>query len=248
MLCRVICACALLTAALVNACGDGIVIDGGNVGVSGSGTIVIETREVGEFDRITLAGEGTVIAIEGPAASLSIEADDNLLTHIETSVRGGVLRLATESGVDIEPSDSITYRLTAPDITGVTLAGAGDLQLDAVEADQFTAVLSGAGSIQIGGLRAEQLEVTISGVGRVVIAGEVTVLQVTISGAGGFEGQDLKSVRATVTTSGTGSAAVWVTDTLEATVSGVGSIDYFGTPQVTETVTGLGSVNSRGNP
>jgi hypothetical protein len=66
-------------------------------------------------------------------------------------------------------------------------------------------------------------------------------------GADSYDGTKLQSVRATITISGVGSAAVWVTHDLSATVSGVGNIDNCGSPQVTESVSGVGSINDRGD-
>lgn len=236
----------LLLSFVLAACDDVEVFTGGD-GVRGSGTIVTETREVTGFNQITLAGEGAVILTEGQDPSLTIETDDNLMVHIQTSVTGDVLRIATESGIDIDPTDSVVYRVSAPTITGLTLSGAGSLQLSESGAEEMAVLLSGAGDIRIGSLSAAELVVEISGAGAVTIAGQTGLQTVKIPGAGSYEGAELASSSATVTTSGVGSATVWVTDQLVATVTGVGSIDYYGTPAVTQAVSGVGTINSRGD-
>jgi hypothetical protein len=238
--------CMLLVVPALAACDASIVVNDGR-GVEGSGTIVNETRDVADFDRITLAGEGTVIVSEADATSLMIETDDNLLVHIDTSVRNRNLEIATKPGIDIDPTDSVVYRLAAPDITGVSLTGAGRFVLGDCEADAFAVSLSGAGDIEVGNLSAGVLDVVIAGAGSVDIAGRVTSLDVTIPGAGSFKGRDLQSEGATVVTSGVGSASVWVTSELSATVSGVGSIEYYGSPTVSQSVSGIGTINSRGD-
>ncbi len=236
----------LLVAGGVSACDDGIVIGDPADDVNGSGTIVTEARDVTGFDRIRLAGEGTVLVTEGGDASLTVETDDNLLSYIETFVEDGVLEIATQSGIDIEPSDSVVYRVAAPAVNGVELTGAGSFRLPECETDAFSIVLAGAGDVHVDSLVANDLEVTITGVGSVKVAGEVASQVVTLPGAGDYQGRELESTRATVTTSGVGSATVWVTEELTATVSGVGSIDYFGSPRVTESVSGIGTVTHRG--
>jgi hypothetical protein len=47
--------------------------------VSGSGELVREEREIGDFDAIRLSGIGTLIVEQGGGTELTIEADDNLL-------------------------------------------------------------------------------------------------------------------------------------------------------------------------
>lgn len=238
-------ASALVVVAGLAACDNGIVVD--IRGIEGSGTVVTEARDVAVFSHIRLAGEGRVIASTGEAPSLSIETDDNLMALIESNVRGGVLELATQRGVDIEPSGSVVYRVTAPEITSLTLTGAGSVELDEADVARFEIALSGAGSITVGRLDADHLDVSIAGTGSVGVAGRVTSQGIDVPGAGDFDGSGLESAEATVNASGVGSATVWVTDLLEANVSGVGSIRYYGSPQVAETVTGVGSVNRLGD-
>ena len=213
--------------------------------VEGSGSITTEDRAVSSFDRVQLAGEGSVIIERGPAA-LTIETDDNLLTHIESSVSGSTLEISTESGIDIDPSDGVTYRIATENLVGITLSGAGDIETGNWATQGFTIVLSGAGDIEVVALTVGDVDVTISGVGQVTVAGTADSLTMSLPGAGNFEGEDLAAMDAVVTASGAGSATVWATSTLDATVSGVGSIDYFGSPAVTQSVTGIGSINSRG--
>ncbi len=241
------CACALLMMSVIAACDEGVVfnVDGRRVG--GSGTIVTEARDVTEFERITLAGEGRVIVSEAEAASLTIETDDNLLVHIKTTVRNRALEIATESGVDIDPTESVIYRVATPEVTGLTLTGAGRFELGECESEVFSVALSGAGDIEVEHLAADELDVEISGAGGVQLGGAVRSQRVSIPGAGTYDGRKLQSEQATVTTSGTGSATVWVTDELNATITGVGSIDYYGSPRLTESITGLGRVNARGD-
>ena len=240
---------AVLVFATVTACGDGISItfdSDDSDDIRGSGTIQTETRQVGDFDEIILAGEGLVVVSVGPEPALNVTTDANLLGHIETTVRGGVLEIATEQGIDIEPTDSVRYEVTTSAVKKLTLTGAGDFEMSAVTADRFSVVLSGAGDVRITKLIADELQVDLTGAGSVAIAGEVASQTVHLPGAGSYEAADLKSSTATISTSGVGSATVWVTDELDARVTGVGSIDYYGSPSVTSSVTGIGSISSRG--
>lgn len=235
-------ACLLVVVALLGACDA----DLAGRRVDGSGTIATVSREVTAFERITLAGEGEVIVTEGAEPSLTIETDDNLLAHIETSVEDRTLEIATVSGVDIDPTDSVVYRVTTSSVTGVTLTGAGSFSLGNCEAEDFSVVLAGAGDVTIAELRATSLDVVIAGAGNVSVAGKVASQNVSLPGAGRYDAMHLKSARATISATGVGSAVVWVTGELEATVTGVGTIDYFGSPRVSQTVAGIGTITHRG--
>ena len=230
----------LILLTVAGACDGGI----GFSDVAGSGTVVSETRSISDFDTILLAGEGVVVVTVGEPTGLMVATDDNLLTHIETTVQDNTLTIRTESGIDLDPTDSVTYLVSTPSLTAATLTGAGSIELADVETAAFSVELTGAGGIDVAGLDADRLDVQISGAGGVEISGAVDTQVVEIPGAGNYDARDLESVEANVTTSGVGSATVWVTGSLDATVTGVGGIDYFGSPAVTQSVTGVGTVTA----
>jgi hypothetical protein len=187
--------------------------------------VISETRNVSGFSSISLEGSGSLVIEQGDAESLTVTGDDNLLSHIETEVRGGTLVLGEKSGVRIGPSQDIIFRVTLR-------------KLDNLD-------VSGSGSAQARGLQNAKMNIGISGSGNVSAEGSGDDLDVTISGSGRFRGDTLKSKRTRVDISGSGSAVVAAADTLDATISGSGSIEYVGAPQVHRTVSGSGSIRQR---
>lgn len=211
--------------------------------IAGSGSIVSESREVDEFDRLVFSSQGTVIVTPTGTAALTIEADDNLHQYLTAQTSGGVLTISTSEGVDIEPSQTIIFRVDVVELSSLELAGAGTVAAEMWDAPDVGVILSGAGDIIIDGLRAEELTVDLGGVGSVSVIGGVEHQQVTATGVGDYEGAELASRTAEVTADSTGTVTVWVTD--ELSVSGSGEIAYYGSPAVeasgTVTVTPLGS-------
>jgi hypothetical protein len=80
--------------------------------IVGSGDIVNQTIDVSNFDRVSLEGFGDVYIEQGQTESLSIQTDDNILSFLDIKVRGRELILGVKNGVDVNPSESITYNLT----------------------------------------------------------------------------------------------------------------------------------------
>jgi len=218
-------------------------------GVTGSGSIVTEAREVSGFTRISVSGAGSVVLVQGAAEGAVVETDDNLMKYVRTEVRDGVLYLdtsATGKPVNLRPSKEILYTVTFRDLDGIVISGAGDVTADAIAIPALDIAVSGAGDISIGDLRTEKLGVAVSGAGDITLSGEARVQSVAISGAGSYKAGDLRSASAVVAISGTGDATVWVTDRLEAEVSGVGSVSYYGEPAVERSVSGVGSIEALG--
>src|SRR5512134_3419247 len=50
----------------------------------GSGNVITQTREVGDFDKVSFSSFGELTIQQGESESLSIEAEDNVLAEIET--------------------------------------------------------------------------------------------------------------------------------------------------------------------
>jgi hypothetical protein len=195
----------------------------------GSGVVINETRQVSNFDELAFTGIGTLYITMGDEELLEIEAEDNILPHIVTRVRGERLEIGFDNDSwenVIRPTEPIRYFVTVRTLEQVDLSGLGDVQLDGIEADR--------------------LVLTLSGAGRVKASGDVAAQEINVTGAGSYDGADLRSERIDVNLSGAGSATVWAMDFLNVNISGLGNVRYYGDPEIRETVTGLGNLESLG--
>ncbi len=212
--------------------------------IEGSGNIVEEERSVSDFNAVTLSGIGTLIIEYGDEEALTIEAEDNLIEHIETEVRGNTLVIGVEDGYTFNTNASLRYYLTVDDLEMVQVSGLGDVELDPTEAESFSVVISGAGDIDIDSLEADKLDVSLSGLGNLKVdGGEVVSQEISISGTGDYDGRDLKSAQTRVDVSGLGSATVNVSESLDVNISGAGHVKYLGHPSIDQTVSGVGSLD-----
>jgi hypothetical protein len=218
-------------------------------GVPGSGVVKSETREVDEFQAISIDYPAEITVHQGEAESVTIEAEDNLLPQLETEVQDGTLHLKNAErnwASRVHPSEPVVVTITVVDLNAIQFPTAGKMQVEGLETDSLAVSVSGAGDVTVTELVANRLEFRLSGAGNINADGEGDSLQVNISGLGNFNGGDLRSQNADVHISGAGSATVWVEDTLNANISGAGSIDYYGDPQISEHISGVGSVSQAG--
>jgi hypothetical protein len=256
--------CLILTTLLLSACGFRI--------VNGSGHVITETRQVKDFDKVVLAGIGNIILTQGDEESLQIEADDNLMSYLDTTVSDGTLTIEIDNEgwfVHLRPTRTIKFYLSMKDIQGVKISGSGNvtaeridtdqlelkisgsgkITTDEVIADEITAKITGSGSIILNEVTAENVSTTISGSGECNLEdGRVNEQKLTISGSGDYNADKLESQTASVTVSGSGGGTLWVTELLDVRISGSGGIHYYGSPQVNTHITGSGKVRSQGNP
>lgn len=216
--------------------------------VTGSGRIVSEEREVSGFHAVALTGSGVVTVQQGDEESLVIEADDNILSLIETEVRDGTLSLGLKPGTTIvNTSRPIRYLVTLPNLNEVVISGSGTVNVDRVVDERFAATISGSGEMNVDSLTAANVRITISGSGDVSVAGAAETQDIRVSGSGNYLAGDLAGQSADVNISGSGDATIWVAESLDITVSGSGDISYYGNPRVDQQATGSGRVRSLGD-
>jgi hypothetical protein len=259
---------AILAVLTLSALSCGVTIEGFDSSfdfevVKGNGDIEEEERSVTSFDSIALTGIGTVYIEKGEDEELIIEAEENLMEYIETSVRNDTLTIGIENGITLRPTEPIIYYLTvvnlnSVDISGasdvnvdiidseefsIKISGAGDFAIDQLESDEVTIGISGAGNVNIDSLYAENIDVNISGVGNLDIDdGEIDSQDISISGTGDYDAEDVESNEVEISLSGLGSATVYVIEELDVHISGAGSVNYRGNPRITQNVSGIGKL------
>ena len=196
----------------------------GTPAVRGSGVVKSEPREVSGFTEVQLSGSGEVRVEVGPAESVTVEAEDNLLPLLETRVMDGRLTLGTKRNVSISPTRPIRYQVTMKSLTAIGVSGSGKFHVTGVDSDHLTADISGSGSA--------------------TLAGRARDVRLGVSGSGDYDAAGLACRTVDVNISGSGSATVNASERVTAHISGSGSVHYLGDPStVQQHVSGSGSIN-----
>jgi hypothetical protein len=214
--------------------------------VRGSGDVETETRVVGDFDQVSLNGQGKLILSQGERESLEIEAEDNIIAVIETEVRGDTLHIGVKESTTIRPTEPVKFYLTMVEIAGLEVSGSGGIAADIIVTDRLTLEVNGSGDVNVDSLSAESLSVDISGSGDVDVAGQATSQLIKISGSGKHRAADLESETVDVEVNGAGETTVWASKSLSAEISGSGTVNYYGSPTVSQTISGSGDLSSLG--
>ena len=103
--------------------------------IDGSGVLALEHRQVGDFTGVILSGPGNILTAtstvhidQSGQTSAQVEAEDNLLQHLRTTVRGGNLEISTPDGIDLRPTLPIEFDLTVTALDTIALSGVGDVE------------------------------------------------------------------------------------------------------------------------
>lgn len=224
---------------LLAACGTGLVI--------GSGNSITEDRPIEGVQGVVLSFVGDLRITQGEEEKLVITADDNVMPLITTEVNDGILTIGSKSTLGMQATTALRYDLTVRDLDSVRLAGAGNLSMDGLEADDLALAITGAGNMSMQNVDVDSLDVALNGLGSLEVSGKAGRQEIGLTGSGNYSGGELQSGVAEVTLAGLGSITLWVTEKLDATISGAGNIEYYGDPTVTKQITGLGSIAAQGD-
>ncbi len=191
--------------------------------VKGSGQVARETRPVSGFTGVDLQTVGDVTITMGEVDSVEVEADDNLLPLLKTTVIGSELVIRQPALAKISTGNPIRFTITMKRLDKTSLSGGGD--------------------IKINGLDADRVKLDLPGTGQIVANGKVKTLDVNFPGTGKIVCDGLEAETVVADHSGTGEITIRVRRSLDAHITGHGSINYYGDPtEVTRTITGHGRI------
>lgn len=189
-------------------------------GVQGSGVAATQSRVLGTFSSLDLAGSNDITVAVGGRQSVVVHADSNLLRYVTTRVVAGTLVIGTTGSFTTKSPMSV--EISVPSLAAVTLSGSGEISVTGIDAPRLTVMLPGSGALYA--------------------AGTVTKLDVTLGGSGLAQLDNLAARDVHAAIGGSGLIRVTATASLNAAVTGSGAIIYSGNPRLTSSVTGSGAV------
>lgn len=215
--------------------------------VKGNGSLRTQERAVSGFTGVALSIPAEVELRMGASEGVLIEADENLLPHIETVMKGGTLELRAAGRVKLEPR-TLRVVVNARAIEHLSVAGGGSIAGTTLKTPRLGLEIGGAGKIALQELQSESVDASIGGSGNMKLGGSARKLAISIAGSGGVDTQQLKSDDVNVSIAGSGDAKVWPVNSLKSSIAGSGDVRYFGDPKANQVqVAGTGAVRRAGN-
>lgn len=218
----------------------------GTTKVKGNGNMVSQTRDISDYNSISLTGSMDVILVKGREGNIKIEAEENLQQHIVTEVSGGKLKIAVEKGYSLQTSRNNDITITVPftDIEGVSLTGSGDIRSsEMITAEDFSINITGSGNVKLP-LKAKQTSANITGSGDIALSGTSVDFDCKVTGSGDISAFDFKAENVKAMVTGSGDLEVYASASLKAVVPGSGDIEYRGNPKKEDFRTlGSGSIS-----
>lgn len=208
--------------------------------IKGSGNIIKKDRAVSAFNRIEIHGVFQVYLSYGLKEKLIIEADDNLHEIIVSEVNDNILIISTNA--KIIKSKSLKLYITFRELNKIDISGAATLNGDSnFKFDILKLNISGAAALNLD-LTANKLVSDFSGVTTVKLSGNVTQVNMNISGAANLSAFNLITDNFKIYISGACNAKINVNKELEVIISGAGNVEYKGNPSIKKNISGVGVI------
>ena len=211
--------------------------------VRGNGNIISANRQIASANKIKLAGGYDVVLVKGPGASLKIEADDNLMSHIITQNEGGWLVIKSKNHERLVSDTKIKIYITTDVLEAVELAGSGDIN----GKDKFTGgdhleiKIAGSGNLDLD-INTPSVKAEIAGSGNITLSGETRSQLINIAGHGDYRAENLKAENAEIHIAGSGDVKVFADNKLDVHIAGSGTVYYKGNPSISQHIAGSGEI------
>ncbi|HTL08738.1 MAG TPA: head GIN domain-containing protein [Chitinophagaceae bacterium] len=211
--------------------------------VSGNGHKSSETRNISGFTGVETHGDINIIATVGNY-SVKVEAEQNLLSYIETVVEDGRLKVRIKDGIALYDFDGATVYVAAPMLNAFETHGSGNINGEQTftAKDKINVGVYGSGDVVLA-LDCPEVIAETHGSGNIKLSGQTKDVNSSISGSGDIKAANLKAENVKATVHGSGNTEVFASETLNVEVFGSGDVHYQGEPKISSVVHGSGAVS-----
>lgn len=210
---------------------------------------------------IRISGPVDLILTQGTTPSMTVRAEQRLLSKIRTVQEGNTLQIDIRSTL-INARLPLQVELTLPALQQLQMSGSGDASIsgfsgdemqltlngsgDATFAGQYRhikAQLNGSGDLHLQGGNSDSIELALQGSGDVSASGSSKALSAQLHGSGDLNARQLIADSVSLSLLGSGDAAVFARTAVSAALRGSGDATIFGQPaQRSVSASGSGEV------
>ena len=201
-----------------------------NIGqVHGNGNVVTEDRSVtAEFNEVKGSAGLDVYLTEGSENKIVVEADENLLDIIETSIFNG--RLTIRSKENIGRSKAKKVHVTYTELDHILSSSGADVIVNTVVKNEEVYLDASSGSDLEVEVFAREVYAEASSGAEIKVRGKATSLKANGSSGAGINARELKVLKCNADASSGADITVHVKESLTTDATSGGSIKYYGDP------------------
>lgn len=220
----------------------------GRVHAEDGGPTVSRNYQVGNFQKIEIAGPYDIEVRTGGNPGVSARGSEKLLGRTVVEVKGDKLVIYPQKQggwfhVGWHSAGKAHFTVTVPSLSGATIAGSGDIRVDKVRGDSFDGAVAGSGGLNVAALDVKSLKLSIAGSGGVKAgSGRTASAKYDIAGSGDIDAGAVSANDAKVSIAGSGSVRAHATGTADVSIMGSGDVEVGGGARCSVHKAGSGDV------
>lgn len=208
--------------------------------LEGRGPTIDKELELKEFDQMILNMKATVIVSQTNEPFITINAQRQLHSYINTKVLNQ--KLILEADTAICPSKAITIKIGTQQFNKIKNNSSGIIKSDnTFNQEKIKFNLNGSGTIRFR-TRATKIMSVVNGSGEIKLSGRVDNHVIRTEGSGNIHAFYLTAGKAKVNAYGSGNSNLYVLDKLKVKINGSSTVNYKGDPKVEPIISGSGKV------
>jgi ribosomal protein S8E len=213
-------------------------------GKRGSGNIITETRNVSAFTKVNVSTSINVDVQQGPLTEVIVEADDNLIKYIETTVVGNELKIRLKN-ISIWNHATIKVHITAPQLDGFNAAASAEIvgKNTITSTTKINIDASSSAKIDLQ-LDAPSVNVNASSSADIIASGRTKEVEVDANSSSSVDLNKLLAETVIAEASSSANVAVFASVKIKANANSSGDIKYTGgAAEVVKSESSSGSVS-----
>ncbi len=197
-------------------------------GKRGSGNIITETRNVSTFTSVNASTSIDVDVQQGAETSVIVEADDNLIKYIETTVVGNELKIRLKN-ISIWNQATIKVHVIAPKYEGFTASASAEITGKNTVTSTSKIKLKASSSANINvEVDAPSVDVDASSSADITVSGRTKEVMVDANSSALVELSKLQAETATAEASSSADVTIYASVKINAKANSSGDIKYTG--------------------
>jgi len=199
-------------------------------GIKGSGNVTTETRTVnGDFTGVEANRGLDVVVEQSDSKSITVEADDNLQSHIKTSVENGILVITSDFNSYSNATKKVTVKM--PIINSLETNSGSNLNTKGVVRSENLTLKSSSGSELNVNAEAENIISEASSGSHMSLEGKALKLEISSSSGSGINAKKLIANEVDAQSSSGSNLDVHAVLKLDAKASSGSSVNFSGSPK-----------------
>lgn len=212
---------------------------------TGSGNIVSEIRNPGNFNKVSVGGSFEVEVKKGNDTRVEVEADDNIIKFIVTRVEDNTLKIYMKDNFSFS-NVHMKVMITAPLINSIKASGSAEVEvLDKLAGSGKLSFKASSSSSIKAEVDAPEIETDASSSATINLTGRTKSHKSEASSSADIRAFGLLSESVTARVSSSANIQVFASVNINARASSSGSIEYKGAAAVSKSESSSGSVEKK---